>query len=490
MPICRREFGAVLAAGAAFGLRGSTPRPKLLVLVVLEQIRPDYLDAVAPQLAPGGLRRLLEKGAFYPDCRHLASTFNTSSLCTLATGAWPAQHGIVADSWYDRAAQQPVKASDEALLATTLLAQVEADPHMRSWVVGMEEAEAAVFAGPTTSPIYWMDDQGLFTTRGEVPDWITVFNMQKSPEDARDVKWLAVGAKPDAAPLRILSYSADHPRDFLNLYKSSPWGMAAQFDFVTELMTRERIGQGNTTDVLCVILGSMARLGYETGARSPLMQQMILQLDRHMDSFLAQLAKVPGENAFNLAVVGAHGAPPEPPDYSRARMAVSGERLAQAVDRLLVAGGNGRVEKYLYPFLYLDTTGFRDPEPMRLAAGRAALRDSAVAGFFTAGGSSSTFSGWERRFRNSFHPVRSGDVMLSYQPEYVEDFGVLRGVSYGSLYDYDVRVPLWFYGPQFKTGVFEKSVESVDLAPTLARVLGVAVPSSSAGRVLGEALLE
>ena len=453
-------------------------------------MRPDYLDAAWPQLSAGGLRRLLEKGAFYPDCRHLASTFTSSSVSTLATGAWPAQHGIVADSWYDRTARGPIKASDEVLLATTLAAQVDAESHMRSWVVGMEESDAALFAGASASPIYWMDEQGLFTTRGDVPDWVSVYNIQKNPESARNAKWLAVGAKPDAPPLRVLNYSPDRPHEFLNLYKASPWGQGAQFDFLSELMVRERVGQSNTTDVVCLVLGSMARLGHETGGPSPLMQQMVLQLDRRLETLLGQLGRVPGENAYNLVLVGALGAPPEPPDYSRARMAVNGERVAQSVERALVAAGNGHVEKYLYPFLYLDTTGFRDPEPLRRAAGRAALQYAAVAEFFTAGGASSTFDGWARRFRNSFHPVRSGDVMLSYRAEYVEEFGQNRGVSYGSLYDYDVRVPLCFYGPQFRTAVFESPVESVDVAPTLARVLGVPTPSSSVGRVLGEALLE
>ena len=80
--------------------------------------------------------------------------------------------------------------------------------------------------------------------------------------------------------------------------------------------------------------------------------------------------------------------------------------------------------------------------------------------------------------------------MLSYHAEYVEDFGQGRGVSYGSLYNYDLRSPLCFFGPQFKSGNYEHVVESVDVAPTLARVLRVSAPSSGLGRVLGEALVE
>ena len=103
-------------------------------------------------------------------------------------------------------------------------------------------------------------------------------------------------------------------------------------------------------------------------------------------------------------------------------------------------------------------------------------------------GASSAENQWQRRFRNSFHPKRSGDLMVSYQPGYVEDFGQGRSISYGSLYNYDAHVPLCFYGPQFRSGIFDQPVEAVDVAPTLARALGVAAPSSSMGRVLAEAL--
>jgi hypothetical protein len=171
-------------------------------------------------------------------------------------------------------------------------------------------------------------------------------------------------------------------------------------------------------------------------------------------------------------------------------MAVPGEGVAQTVDRALRAADAGRVAHYLYPFLYLESNGSWDLETLRQAAGQAALSHPAVAGFYTAGGYCSTSDGWRERFRNSFHPGRSGDVMLSYRPEYVEDYGQGRGISYGSLYNYDVRVPLCFYGPQFPAGVFESPVQSVDVAPTLARAMGVAPPSSSDGRVLGEAFGE
>jgi hypothetical protein len=461
-------------------------------------MRADEFQAVRPQLSTGGLRRILERGAYFHDCRHTASTWPATATATLASGAWPAEHGIVADFWYDRATKGQVAASEEGMLATTLASEIAAAPHTRVYVAGMESAHAGIFAGTAAAEIYWMDDDGQFVTRGDAPDWLDSFNARPAaPANLHNARWLVMGgrANPENAPaLRVLNFDSSRPRDFMGLYKSSPFGQTALFDFLGELITREQLGQRDSFDFVCLLSGASTRLGYETGARSPLVDQMTLQLDRSLEALLAQCNRGaplgPGDGNFNLVLAGAHGGPAEPPLERRERMAVNGETVAQAVDQALRASGMGRVEKYVYPFLYLDTGGFRDPEELRRAAARAAMELPAVAGCFTAGGACSVHDEWERRFRNSFHPKRSGDLMLSYRAGYVEDSGKGRGISYGSLYNYDVSVPLCFYGPQFRADSFESPVQSVDVAPTLARVSGVAAPSSSTGRVLAEALEE
>jgi Type I phosphodiesterase / nucleotide pyrophosphatase len=490
MDICRRSFGACVLGSLAARALAAPSRPKLLVQVVLEQFRPDYLDSAWGLFGQGGFRRLLEKGAYFPNCRHAASTFSASTLATLATGAWPSEHGIVADSWYDDASKKLAPANEESLLATTLAAQVTARSGTRVFVISDSGAHAGLFAGTPDARLFWMNDGGQFATRGEMPEWLAAYNSRNSPEALHNAKWLATGAKPDAPALRVLTYDQNHPGGFTALYKSSPFAQAAGFDLLGECLQREQLGQTEAFDFVCVLSSATAALGYETGAQTPLMQQMVLQLDSRLEAILGDLAKALGENGFTLALSGAHGAPAQPTAETRARMAVNGESVAQAVAGALAANSFGAVRKYVYPFLYLDTAGWRDPEAVRLAAARAALNHAAVANYYTGGGACSTHDEWRRRFSNSFHAKRSGDVMLSYRPEYVEDFGQGRGISYGSLYDYDTRVPLCFYGPQFRAGVHESTVESIDIAPTLARVMGVAVPSSSTGRVLGEGLVE
>jgi hypothetical protein len=458
----------------------------LTVLVIAEQLRADALEVAWPLLGSGGFRRLAEKGAWFASCRHLSSTFSSCGLANLATGAWPAQHGIVADSWWDYTAHAAVRASNEGLLATTLAAQAGRS-EMRVAVVGRTREQAALFAGTPTAKLYFFDDRGQFTASGAAPDWLDEYNRAKGPEAARDATWMAVNAVADAPPLRTLRYDANHPQEFVSLYKASPYGQAAEFDMAAELLVRDRLGQGSTSDLLCLIDGSMSLLGYETGGRAPLMNQMVLHLDRCLENLWNQLAKAVGENAFNLVLCAAHGAPPEPSKESRARRAVDGEALARLVEGALKSSGRD-LEKYLYPFLYLDRkSGVGAAETARLLAADSALSHAAVEGYYTAGGGCSENDEWRKRFQNSFHAKRSGDVMLSYRPEYVEDFKAGRGVSYGSLYNYDAHVPLFFCGPQFRAGVFEAPVEAVDVAPTLARALGIEEPSSSVGRVLSEA---
>ena len=432
----------------------------------------------------------MEKGAYFPDCRLLASSFPASAVATLATGAWPAQHGIVADTWFDPATRKLATANDDVMLASTLASQIAADNRNRVYVVASQESHANIFAGGADARLYWMDDNGLFATSADTADWMTNYNNLRAPENFRNNKWTAINS-PQGPALRTLTWTPERPAEFMTLYKSSPSGQETLFDFAGKLIQNEKMGQQSSTDFLCILSGSSELLGYEQGARSPLMLQLALHLDLRISILLAQLMKVPGENGFSVAVVGGHGAPPEPTGQEyRERAAVKGDTIADAVNRSLTATALGRVDKYIYPFLYLDASGFRDPEPIRLVAARAAMDHPAVEGYYTAGGACSTRNEWERRFRNSFHPARSGDLMLSYHSEYVEDYGYGRGVSYGSLYNYDIRVPLFLYGPQFRPGVYDDPVESVDVAPTLARVAGVGVPSSSVGHVLGEALLE
>ena len=504
MLVSRRYFTVAAAAGLA-GIprtaRAGRPRPKLLVLLIAEEFRSDYLDLYGNFLGPGGFRRLMEDGAYFPECQMAASTFTSGGLASVSTGAYPQLHGIVADSWYDRTARKPVPATPEALQATTLAEQLAAaDPANRNFAVALDLRDATLLTGRTQAECFFAKPDGQFAARGkaEYADWLAQFNQANDPAKLRNTSWVALGAKPGAPPLRTMTYDPARPDDFLALYWASPFGQMAQMNLIREVVLQERLGQGAGMDLLTVALGSLALLGYEVGGDSPLLRELVLHLDKQVEALLAFLDKNLGPRNYALAFTAAHGAASDP-DGRRAELAIPGEMVASTINQALSAHYDVKghksafVERYLYPFLYLRLNelhkAYIDPREARVLAGQAALSIPGVAGYYTADGDSSHSGDWLRRFRNSFHAVRSGDVMLAYGPDHVEDYGAGRGISYGSLYNYDTRVPLILYGAPFEAQQFETQVESIDLAPTLARVTGTAWPSSATGRVLGEALV-
>ncbi|HVN06408.1 MAG TPA: alkaline phosphatase family protein [Bryobacteraceae bacterium] len=501
MPISRRRFAAGTLAGLAAclpkRLQALRPPPKLLVVLIAEQFRGIYLNRAGPLLAPGGFNELMTNGAYFPNCALAASSFTSAALATLATGAYPQVHGIVADQWYDRRSQSLVKARAGLLEATTLADELARGGRTRVFCLGLDERRTSLLTGGSPAQAFWMDAGGQFNTRGNLPDWLKAYNTAQPIDQLHDRKWIAIGAGFGTPPLRTMSYDSKHPEEFFALYQSSPFAQDAQFDVLHTLLAAEKLGQGESVDCIFVTLGAMAQLGYETGSDSPLMDQMALQLDRQIQRTFEILNKTPGKGNYNLIFAAAHGAPPQPDPALRTQKAVPGERIARAISQKLSdwfdssAVKNEYVDKYVYPFLYLQPEALRKrnvtPRAARKLAGEVALRLPGVAGYYTADGDCSHTGDWRRRFENSFRELRSGDVMLSYEPGAVEDYGAGRGVSYGSLYSYDTHVPLFLYGAQFAANVIERSIEAVDVAPTIARAAGVGFPSSTTGQVLGEA---
>ncbi len=443
----------------------------------------------------------MEGGIYYPDCRLAATSFTAGGLATVVTGAYPQLHGIVADRWYDRHAHAPAKAGATLLEATTLADEAErlGREKSRTFCVGLSRDSASLLAGRSAAQLFWLDDQGL-SAASPSNDWLGEYNRLRPIENVHNAPWTAVGAGEGFPPLRRLTFDPSRPEDFMSLYRSSPFCQDAQFELLRELLAIEKLGQGDTLDFVFASLGSMELLGYETGSDSPLMEQMVLRLDRQVKVTLETLDKALGAGNYNLIFTAAHGAAPEPDGITRPRTAIDGERLAHHISDGLTEWidkgtvKNVYVEKYVYPFLYLKLEALRKqnvaPRNARQLAAELALRYPGVAGYYTADGECSHSGEWRRRFENSFSELRSGDVMLSYDPGTVEETGAKRGISYGSFYNYDTRVPLFLYGAQFGAQVIERSIEAVDLAPTVARAAGLGPPSSATGSVLAEAFAD
>jgi predicted AlkP superfamily pyrophosphatase or phosphodiesterase len=440
MILTRRAFQLSLAvAGAAFAL---PPRPKLMVLLVAEHFRTDYFDSHAGSFSAGGFQRLLSNGAFFPNCFQQSVTFTANSLATLATGTYPSTHGMVADRWFDAGNHSVVSAQSDLLQATTFSATfLAADPRNRIFGIGPDSRVTRILTGVT--PYTPDSEKSLAPDPTVKQDWVAADNA--------------------VAPMRTLDPA--NAKDFNALWRSSPMSQAAQFTFARDVVTNNKLGRADGIDLLCLTLGSLGALGLETGGNSPLVFDLVNHLDRQIETLLKFLDDTVGENCYQVAFTAAHGIADAPMRH------VAAQDVAAELQK------NCDLEAYVYPFIYL-----------RSGAPDAALKAlPQAAAWYTASGSCSHTGLIRRKLRNSFQARRSGDAIIAYAPNVAEDFATGRGVSYGSLYDYDTRVPLIFFGPQFRPAEIEDAVELTAVAPTLCRALGAALPSSSSGRILGEA---
>lgn len=473
--------------------------PRLLVVIVAGQFRSDYLDQRNWTFAAGGFRRLFREGAFYPDCRLNSSSFTATSLATLATGTHPCLHGVIAERWYDRATRTTVDARGKAL-AGTLTPEFRAfdsylgDKRNRVYSIAFDPGPGELLSGGNADIAFRLDSTGQFQAAGTKPEWLESFRQTYNPELSRNTAWKAIsipGSNPgtgplkETPPLRVLKYDPAKPADYVALFRSSPLGLAMEFALARELILQENLGRGTGRDLLYVHLDSLASLGQQTGADSPLMGEMVTHVDRQLATLLDLLDSRAGAGHYQLVFAGAHGLANQPqPTRPGAVSALRGREIADLVDTAL---GKPAVDAYFYPFLYLRPID-PDMRKVRLAAARALVSAGVATSYLTLDGDCSHTGDWRDRMQNSFHPVRSGDVMIGYPPNVFERFGDGSGISYGSLYNYDCEVPVAFLGPGFKAGIYGQTIESIDIAPTIARGAGLALPSSSTGRVLREAL--
>lgn len=500
---------------------GAARAPHLTVLIIAEQFRADYLDRYRPSFRAGGFERLLTQGAVFPRARyrHL-TTLTAPNAAVLATGAYPDVHGIVADRWYDREAKRVVGAAEaqgraggatgispDRLRGSTFADELRMASGGRSRIVAVADRPepAVMLAGRQPLGCYWLGAGGTFRTSSyyadSLPGWVKAFNAFHPASRYLGKPWKALGSSGDAEPLRLLSPPDPADREaFQALYRSSPFAAEEAFAFARRAIEEEQLGRSGYPDLLILHLSAPARLALETGALSPLMRDMVLRIDRQIAELLDFLDEQLG--LANVAVVftATHGIARLPESLHSEGLAagrVAGEEVAGAMNAALEEryGPEVRVEKYVYPFVYLAAdlgTGARRGSAARRAeilvtAGEAAMKVPGVAGYDSPLASSAP-GDFRAALRRSRHARRSGDLTLYYDPYFVEDYAAGRGTAPGSLYHYDSDVPLILMGQGLAAGRFASEADMSNFAPTMSALLGIPAPSSATGKILVEAL--
>ena len=505
--------------------------PKLIVVIVIDQFRGDYLERYHHQFGEGGFRLFLDHGANFTDCNYdYANTRTAPGHATLFTGAYSNGHGIVANEWWDPQKRKMVTsveddnakpvgiapdqtkgdqtkdkagASPHNLLADTLGDELKLATQgvSRVFSLSLKDRAAVLPGGFAADAAYWIDPKnGAWITstyyRADLPQWAQDFNVANRAAKYWDRDWESNGELLRSTKHRKGKDGSD--AGFYEVVGSTPFANEYELEFAKELVVYENLGAGEATDLLAISLSPNDILGHQVGPDSPEMAAMALALDRELADFFNFLGHRVGLANIWIALSADHGISALPDVAKKLRIPAAnleaGKLEARINGALTAKFSPGHAASYIkldYPVAWLDQDAFTavhiKEHDAEAAVGEAmkqvGLRDYYTKSQLAEGEVPANPLG--KKFLNSYSP--EGGWYVLGVPE-IYTVGSSKGTDHASPYTYDTHVPLAFYGLPFRPGTYRSHAEPIDLAVTLASLLGINAPTHAVGRVLTEAL--
>lgn len=510
----------VCAPGVAMAQEGA---PKLVVTVVVDQLRPDVLEHYAPAF-DGGLRRLLDDGFRFTRATHgHARTATAPGHATLSTGVFPSRHGVVANSWQQRVGfqWQPMYAvadpeapilglehvtvlegrSPKTMLRDGLPDWIsQHDSDARTVSISRKDRGAVPLGGRTSEHVYWMiPELAQFVTsthyRDGYPGWLRDFNAERMPEifDAEvweseiperfrdlhraDSASYEFDGVHTAFPHVASSETPDTTWQTRNVWRAElPYADEAVLELSLVAIDELELGQRDEVDYLALSFSAPDRVGHQFGPFSPEVFQTLLELDDRLDRLFDALDRDVGAGRWVVGFSSDHGVVTMP-EHARtlgvehADRVIREETLAKLSESLSAAAAGG------------GTPG----DVARRLAERVASLDEVAATYthheLMLGTPADTFA---VLYRNSHYPGRAWGELARWGVEirFGEDdyVGFPTGTNHESAYYYDRAVPMIFLGGSVQAGRSDDPVYTVDFAPTLAALAGIRVPDDLDGR--------
>lgn len=543
-----------LAITLALALPASaSERPKLVVALLVDQLRSDYLERFDDQFGPGGFKLFTERGVFMTSAHYdYAPTVTGPGHASFLSGATPSVHGIIGNDWFDKRTGKYINCVDDPSVSVVGLdtdpTAIEATPsvkrgmksprnfigatladqlrlHYQSKVVGIsiKDRGAILPTGKKPTGAYWFDSaSGNFITSTyytpELPEWVRKFNARRLPESFIGQTWSRLldpkfYTWPDAG-IGEAPFSGQRKSTFDHIIRRSPAGDPFEpivpTPFGNQLMTEfakaaiegENLGQGSQPDLLTISFSSNDACGHRFGPYSHEVQDITLRLDRQLADLFSYLDKKIGLANVTIVLTADHGVAPIPEFAAQQGLdgqRVSGGKLVRdLLTQLTEKFGPGnylRTSNIADGNLYFDHVALQEKNltPADLAA---FIREWAFdTGLFQACYSRDqildgrTPGRLGEKILNGYNAERSGDMVLVYKP-FIIPSGGKTGTTHGSPYSYDTHIPVLFYGAAFKPGRYADEFHITDIAPTLSAALRVNTPPGSMGKAFVKALAQ
>ena len=512
--------------------------PKLVVGIVVDQMRYDYLTRFYHRFGEGGFKRLLSDG-FNCKNNHFSyiPTYTGPGHASIFTGTTPRNHGIIANNWYDKFSKTTVycasdpsvspvgsqsekeKMSPHRMKTTTFSDQNRLHTQFKGKTIGIaiKDRGAILPAGHTANAAYWFrgKDEGKWITttyyKKELPKWVKKFNASnkaksylkvwetlynidsyiESGPDQSDFERGFVGKDTPTFPYDFKKLSSNN--EGYDIIKVSPFGNSLTTDFAIAAIEGEALGKDHITDVLTLSFSSTDYVGHNFGVNSKEIQDTYLRLDKDLERLLETLDNMVGKGQYTLFLTADHGAV-HVPSYLKSVKIPAGYLNEKSfvmkmkefiktkfkAEDLIENISNNQV---FFNYQNLQQHGIdrgllqrelSDFLIQQEQVDKIFTRDQLVASQFT--------SNIAAKLYNGFHQRRSGDLIIVYNPGtiiYPE-----KGSTHGSGQSYDTHTPLLFFGKGIKKGSTTLKTNTQDIAPTISALLGIAFPNGATGDVL------
>ena len=522
--------------------------PRLVVGIVVDQMRADHIYRYWDNFGEGGFRRLVNEGAFCRDAHfNYMPTYTGPGHASIYSGTTPAHHGIVGNDMYVRATGAGLycvqddrvqgvgstgatgQRSPVNLVSGTLADEMERRFEGRSRTIGIswKDRGAILPIGRTGDAAYWYAGgaSGHFTTStwymDELPEWLRRSNERSLALQYLKGTWDLLlpieryrQALPDDNPYEMPlpgASSATLPQDIGALFEAGgrdtgilgqlPWGNTLITDMALAALAGEDLGGDAVPDLLALSYSAPDYLGHRMGPRSLELEDMYLRLDRDLARLFAALDERVGKGRHLVFLTSDHAAV-DVPEYLKDLKGSAGyvdmKKLSQMVQSGLSArfGTGPWVRRTINEQLFLNDSLIAarklDAGQVQRVAADLLLKDPRVAEALTASDlvRHSHPGGVRAMIQRGFMPQRSGDVCFALRPGYIgaQEGGPRQGTTHGSPWNYDTHVPVIFMGQGIRPGEVHRRTNITDIAPTVALLLGMTMPDAATGEAVTEVM--
>ncbi|MEO6788223.1 MAG: alkaline phosphatase family protein, partial [Chthoniobacteraceae bacterium] len=511
-------------------LTASAKPTKLIVTILVDQLRYDYLERFHDQFVERGFRLLMDDGAFLTFAHYnYAPTVTGPGHASFLSGAPPAMHGIISNDWFDKRTLKTVncvsdpdvegvggsgegKRSPRNFIGSNFADELRLRYHSKVVGISHKDRGAILPAGRKPTGAYWFDSaSGNFMTSTyymkELPAWVQEFNARKRPAafigqvwkrllDPKLYEWpddaAGEGTMPGEKKPTFDHTVRPSPTEGFETIVPTPFGNQLLAEFALAAIAGEHLGTGPQPDLLCVSFSSIDAAGHRFGPYSQEVQDMTLRLDRELQGLFEQLDKKFGMSNVMILLTADHGVAPTP-EFA-VEQGLDGQRndtIALMGDLLAKLSGRFGDGRYLLTPRIVDGNIYFNHETLR----EKHLDPETVAGFIrewalSTGKFQAAYSRGQlldgrapgalgRQILNGYNAERSGDVVLVQKPFHISSGGK-TGTTHGSPFSYDTHIPVLFYGSGFKPGRYADEFYITDIAPTLCAALHM---NESAGNI-------